>query len=198
MRLRYIAFFVVASTALAGTAHAQGLASRFQVSLFPNSHLAATSGDTAEQPRFRTYTPGGSLTFAITPHLGVEGDISGSRGTVQSLGLFGRQQSPAMTAVTVNLVADLAPRRLVQPYVTVGVGSIHLFKRAALGMEHGETLDSANIGAGAKIMFRGWGLRADYRYVGMDSTALSRSSFFGETTRHAHRVAMGIVLGPGR
>jgi hypothetical protein len=70
-----------------------------------------------------------------------------------------------------------------------------VFKRAGLGMTHGESLASANAGNGAKIMFDGWGLRADYRFVGMESLALDQSIFVGTTTRHAHRLSLGIVVG---
>jgi hypothetical protein len=61
-----------------------------------------------------------------------------------------------------------------------------------------KTLESANAGGGVKVMFGGWGVRADYRFVGMDSAAEERSNFFGPKVRHAHRIAVGFVFGAGR
>jgi opacity protein-like surface antigen len=199
MNARRIALLVTAAAAtFAGQANAQRLPSRFQVSLYPSSRVIATRGDSDAQPTFKSYTPGGSLTVAFTPYFAVEGDVSASRGNVQALGPLGRMRSPALFAATANAVVTLAPHRRVQPYLTVGVGAIQLFKRAELGMTHGETLESANAGGGVKVMFRGWGVRVDYRYVGMDSTSEQRSTFFGPTTRHAHRVAVGLIIGQGR
>src|SRR5690606_25758820 len=98
---------------------------------------------------------------------------------------------------SLNGVVGLAPGARVQPYVTAGLGVMHLFKRESLGMTEAELLESANAGGGVRVMFGGWGVRADYRFVGMHSAAETGSTFFGRDTRYAHRIAVGLVFGGG-
>lgn len=193
-----IATAVILTALTAAPALAQDSGSRFQVSLYPSGRLITTAGgDDNAQPRFKTYSPGASVTVAFGRYFALEGDVSGSRGSMQSMGALGRKRSPALLAGTVNAVVGLAPGSRVQPYLTVGLGAMRLFQREELGMLAGETLESANAGGGVRVMFDGWGIRADYRFVGMDSTIENRSSFFGPKTRHAHRLAVGVILGSG-
>jgi len=97
-----------------------------------------------------------------------------------------------------NIVANLAPHATFQPYLAVGVGQTRMFSDASLGIGQAENLETANAGGGVKIMFGRWGLRGDYRFVGMSSTAAIASAFFGSDVRHAHRISVGFVVSPGR
>jgi len=198
MKSLRIALALLITVVAAAPAAAQNQPSRFQVSLYPNSRIFATGGGTQEQPKFKSYTPGASLTMALGRRFALEADIAGSLGRHQSMGMLGRKKSPALLGGTINGVVGLMPGNKVQPYLTAGLGVIRLFKREELGMTHGETLESANVGAGVKVMFSGWGIRADYRFVGMDSAEQERSTFFGPKVRHAHRIAVGFVIGDGR
>jgi opacity protein-like surface antigen len=198
MNLRRTLCLALATAAFATPAFAQSALSRVQVSLFPSSRMVATKGTSVDQPKFKTYTPGASVTVGFGRYFSLEGDVSGSRGNVQLLGNLGRRRSPAVLAGALNATVGLLPGKRLQPYVTAGLGAMRLFQREELGMQHGEMLQSANVGGGVKLMFDGWGVRAEYRYVGMDSTAEERSTFFGPDTRKAHRLAVGLVIGGGR
>jgi hypothetical protein len=193
-----IALALIVTFAGVAPASAQQEPSRVQLSLYPSSRILARGGDSVEQPKFKTYSPGASVTVALSRHFSLEGDIAGSRGSLQTLGVLGRKRSPAMLAGYINGVVNLRPGHKVQPYATAGLGLVRLFKREDVDMARSETLESANVGAGVKVMFGGWGIRADYRFVGMDSTAEDRSNFFGPGVRKAHRVAVGFIIGAGR
>ncbi len=193
---------IVAATlflmAAAGPAAAQTQGSRFQVSLNPSSRLITTAGkDEAVQPRFKTYLPSASVRMALGRRFALEGDLIGSRGSWQTMNGLGRRRSPALVGASLNGLVTLVPGGRVQPYVTAGLGVMHLFKRAELGMQAAELLESANAGGGVAVMFDKWGVRADYRFVGMDSTAEAGSAFFGAGTRYAHRVSVGLMIGGG-
>lgn len=192
LRLTLLAVVIAVS---ASPAAAQNTGSRFQVSLYPSSRMLATAGDTAEQPKFKTYSPSASVTMALGSHFALETDITAGRGNKQSLGVYGRQKSPDMIGGTVNGVLRLLPGGSVQPYITAGLGTTYLFKREEVGMTGGERLHSANAGGGVKILFKGWGVRADYRFVGMDAVDEERSTFFGPKTRYAHRISVGLMVG---
>jgi hypothetical protein len=188
MRLDRIGLVILSIFAVAAPAAAQVAPPRVEVSLFPSSKLMTTKGASPDQPSFHAYTPGGALRFNLNRYFGIEADLSGGRGNAFS---------PAMTAIAVDAIVSLAPSARVRPYAEVGAGSIHMFKNEDVGMMHGETFDSANFGGGVAVLFTNWGIRADYRFLGMDSTAVDRSTFVGPGTRHAHRISAGIIIGPG-
>lgn len=189
---------LVMFTGVVAPAAAQNAPSRFQVSIYPGSRMLATSGKTDDQPKFKTYSPTASLTVAFGDHFALEGEAVVGRGVVQNMGTLGRKRSPNMFGGTINAVARFLPDSKIQPYLTVGVGGYRMLKRAELGMEHGENIESANVGGGLKVLFNGWGLRADYRYVGMDAVNEDRAAFFGPKSRRAHRLAFGFIIGSGR
>jgi hypothetical protein len=191
-------FALVAATLLLLPITAQAQ-SRFELSLYPSSRVITTAGDAASEPRFKSYTPGGSLFVRLTPYFGLEADFSGGRGNKQDLGSFGRASSPPMTVLMGNALVTVPTRSNVTPYATVGVGNIHMFSREAIGLDQGVSLASVNAGGGAKIMFGWWGIRADYRYVVMEALDTETSpAFLGADTRRAHRIAVGLTLALGR
>ena len=79
------------------------------------------------------------------------------------------------------------------PYVTGGVGGLSLLETAGLGINQTETFLTGNVGGGLKWYAGRWGLRADYRFVGVQSKD-DAPEFFGQDTRYGHRVYAGVIV----
>ena len=87
-----------------------------------------------------------------------------------------------------SLVLSSANRSSLVPYVTAGVGALIMFDKADLAINETQTFLMGNVGGGVK-WFRGrWGLRADYRFIRVESNddvTVSRvraPGFFGPET----------------
>lgn len=197
---------VTAAVALPTAASAQSapdrpLSPRVEITLFPAGALVATEGSGPAQPAFNSFTPAGSILFAITPRIGLEAELGGAVGINQQLdftgGTLGKTTTPSMVNASGNLVVNLLPGggRFV-PYLTGGAGAITLLQTEALGIHDAQTSFAANLGAGLKTMFGRWGLRGDYRLFLVDP-ATDSSGFLGADTRYAHRVTGGVVIGLG-
>jgi hypothetical protein len=197
MKLRHVGSFVVAAT-IAGSATAHAQTPRIDMAFYPVGHLVATAGDAAGQPEFRNLAPAAAVGVNLSSFFAVEGEVSAALGVTQQLNGLGRAKSPTMIGYSGNLIANLAPKATVQPYLAVGVGQMRLFTTDSLGINEPETVETANAGGGVKVMFGRWGLRGDYRFVGMSSTAQAASGFFGSDVRHAHRMSVGFIVSPGR
>jgi hypothetical protein len=80
------------------------------------------------------------------------------------------------------------------PYVAGGIGGLTIFERAELGVNDTENHLTGNVGGGVKwYANRRWGVRGDYRFVAVQSSD-NGSAFFGQETRHAHRIYGGVVV----
>jgi hypothetical protein len=90
-------------------------------------------------------------------------------------------------------VVSAANRRSLVPYVTGGVGGLSLLERASLGIGDAETFLTGNVGGGVKWYAGRWGLRGDYRFVGVQSKD-DAPAFFGQETRYGHRVYGAVLL----
>jgi hypothetical protein len=192
-RIAAIVFAAAAVNAVSAAAQTP----RVELSFFPSGHMVATEGKSAE-PGFKNFTPGAAVAVNLTSYLAAEAEFAGALGLTQDLTSIGRQKSPSMISYSGNLVANLAPRRTVQPYLAVGVGGLQMFKSSALGIGHGEAFEAANAGGGIKVMFGRWGIRGDYRFIGLSSRDEDASAFIGSDVRHAHRFQVGFVLIPGQ
>jgi len=90
-------------------------------------------------------------------------------------------------------VVSARNRSSVVPYVTGGVGALTVFETADLGVNDAETFLTGNVGGGVKWYAGRWGLRGDYRFVGVQSKD-DAPAFFGQETRYGHRVYGAVIL----
>ena len=68
-----------------------------------------------------------------------------------------------------------------------------LFEKASLGINQTETFFTGNVGGGVKWYAGRWGLRGDYRFIGVQSKD-DAPEFFGQETRYGHRVYGAIIV----
>ena len=197
MNSKAIGLIVLASALIGGTT-VQAQTPRVDVTLYPSGHLLAVEGKTEGQPGFRSNAPTAGVAVNLTSYIAIEGEFNGVFGVSQNLTAIGNRKTPSMIGFSGNLVANLAPRHMVQPYLAVGVGGMRMFARESIGVDQSENLETANAGGGVKVMFGQWGLRADYRFMGFDVAGDRTSSFIGTDVRHAHRISAGFIVAPGR
>jgi Outer membrane protein beta-barrel domain len=190
---------------LAGTAPAQAQEvapgpARVEISIIPGGGLFFTKDKDTNEPGFGNYDLGGAVAINFNRFVGVEGEVSGALGVSQDLTFAGSNASlttPHFLNYSGNLVVSAANHSSVVPYVTGGVGGLSLFEKAALGIADTETFFTANVGGGVKWYSGRWGLRADYRFVGVRSKD-DAPAFFGRETRYGHRVYGAVLLNVGR
>ena len=197
---RLIAVLVaVVSLAGSGRAFAQEAApgpGRVEISLIPGGFAYFTEEKDTSEPSFGNYDLGAALGVNFNRYVGVEGEVSGALGVSQSLpfgGITSDRKSPHLLSYTGNLVVSAANRSSVVPYVTGGVGGLTLFETADLGVNQAETFVTGNVGGGVKWYAGRWGLRGDYRFVGVQSKD-DAPAFFGQQTRYGHRVYGAVIL----
>ena len=196
MRNSVIGLFVLAASLVGNTVQAQ--TPRVDVTLYPSGHLLATEGKTEGQPGFRNNAPTAGVAINLSSYIAVEGEFTGAFGVTQDLSTLGNGKTPSMIGYSGNLVANLAPRHMVQPYLAVGVGGMRMFARESLGVRHAENIETANAGGGVKLMFGQWGLRADYRFVGFDTVATTRRPSSAPTCDTRTGFPAGFIIAPGR
>jgi hypothetical protein len=190
---------------LAGTAPAQAQEvapgpARVEISIIPGGGLFFTKDKDTNEPGFGNYDLGGAVAINFNRFVGVEGEVSGALGVSQDLTFAGSNASrttPHFLNYSGNLVVSAASHSSVVPYVTGGVGGLSLFEKAALGVADTETFFTVNVGGGVKWYSGRWGLRADYRFVGVRSKD-DAPAFFGRETRYGHRVYGAVLLNVGR
>jgi opacity protein-like surface antigen len=170
-----------------------------EVTLVPGGWTFFTEGKDTSGPSFGNYDLGASITFNITPIVGIEGEVTGALGIEQDLafgGLTTDVKSPNLLNYSGNLVVSVPNGSAVVPYVTGGVGGMSVFERVALGIADTETFFTGNVGGGVKWYSGRWGLRGDYRFTIVRSKD-DAPEFFGQETRYGHRVYGGVILNLG-
>jgi outer membrane protein with beta-barrel domain len=196
---RWMAVLIVVGAVL-GTSRAYGQElspgpGRLEVSIIPGGGVFFTEDKDTNEPSFGNYDLGGSVAFNFNRYLGVEGEVSGALGVTQGL-QFGDvtadRKTPHMLNYSGNLVVSLANRSVV-PYVTGGAGALSLFETAGVGITDTETFLTGNVGGGVKWYAGRWGLRGDYRFIGVQSKD-DAPAFFGRETRYGHRVYGAVLL----
>ena len=107
---------------------------------------------------------------------------------------------PSLLSYGGNLVLSAANRSSLVPYVSAGIGALTMFDKADLAINETQTFLAGNVGGGVK-WFRGrWGLRADYRFIRVESNddvtanRVRAPGFFGPETRYGHRVFGGVLI----
>jgi len=199
---RWMASLFVAITVFvvgAGSASAQEANAgpgRLEVSIIPAGGVFFTERTETSEPSFGNYDLGGAVAVNFNRYVGVEGEVSGALGISQDFqfgGLTANQRTPNILNYSGNVVVSAANRSSVVPYVTGGIGGLSLFEKAALGINNTETFLTGNVGAGVKWYAGRWGLRGDYRFIGVQSKD-DAPSFFGRDTRYGHRVYGAVIL----
>jgi opacity protein-like surface antigen len=202
---RSMTVLLVAVAALVGASrvHAQEAApgaGRVEVSIIPGGAVFFTEHTETNEPSFGNYDLGGAVAVNFNRYVGVEGEVSGALGISQDLqfgGLTNNTRTPDILNYSANVVVSAANRSSVVPYVTGGVGGLSVFEKAGLGINDTETFLTGNVGAGVKWYAGRWGLRGDYRFIGVQSKD-DAPSFFGRDTRYGHRVYGAVLLNLAR
>lgn len=169
---------------------------RVQLSIIPGGGVFFTEDEDAGEPGFGNYDLGAAVTVNFNRFIGVEGEVAGGLGVKQGLesgGLSSDVKTPNLVNYSGNLVLSAANRSPVVPYVTAGVGGLTLLETTGLGINQSETFLTGNVGGGLKWYAGRWGLRADYRFVGVQSKD-DAPAFFGQVTRYGHRVYAGVII----
>jgi hypothetical protein len=169
---------------------------RVELSIIPGGGLLFTEDKDAREPSFGNYDLGGALTVNVNRYVGIEGEFAGALGVTQGLqsgGFSSDLKTPNMLNYSGNIVLSAANRSRVVPYVTGGVGGLSLLETSGLGIDQTETFLTGNVGGGVKWYAGRWGLRADYRFIGVQSKD-DAPEFFGHVTRYGHRVYGGVVV----
>jgi Outer membrane protein beta-barrel domain len=167
-----------------------------EVSIIPGGGIYFTEATDAGEPAFGNYDLGGAFTVNVNRYIGVEGEVSGAIGVSQDLQLGGLsldRTSPHLLNYSGNVVFSAANRSSVVPYVTAGVGGLTMFEEADLGIDGNETFLTGNVGGGVKWYAGRWGLRGDYRFLGVQSKD-DAPAFFGRETRYGHRVYGAVIF----
>ena len=166
------------------------------VTIIPGGATFFTEGKDTKGPSFGNYNLGAGVTVNVNRFVGVEGEVSGALGITQDLTFTSgtsNLKTPNLLNYSGNIVFSAANRSSVVPYVTGGVGGLSLFEKASLGINQTETFLTGNVGGGVKWYAGRWGLRGDYRFIGVQSKDTA-PGFFGQETRYGHRVYGGVIL----
>ena len=175
------------------TAPAPGL---LEVTVIPGGGTFYTSHGAG--PSFGNYTLGAALTYNINSIVGIEGEVGGALGIVQSLqfgGVTGDRKAPDQLNYSGNLVVSAPTHTAFIPYVAAGVGGLTTFSRAALGINRNDTSLTGDVGGGVKWYAANgrWGLRGDYRFIAVRASN-DATAFFNQDTRYGHRVYGAIII----
>lgn len=194
----------VAAIGAATPAFAQDAApgpGRVVVTIIPGGATFFTDADDNPRgPGFGNYELGGSVAVNFNRYVGVEGEVSGGIGVSQAMELGSStidEKSPNLLNYSANLVLSAPNRTSVVPYLTGGVGGMTMFEREAVTVNDVETFLTGNVGGGLAWYAGRWGLRADYRFIAVQSKD-DAPSFFGAENRYGHRVYAGVLLNVGR
>jgi hypothetical protein len=166
------------------------------VTIIPGGATFFTEGKETKGPSFGNYGLGAGVEVNFNRYVGVEGEVSGALGITQDLrfsGITSNLRTPNLLNYSGNLVVSAANHTSVVPYVTGGIGGLTLFDKPALRINDATTFLTGNVGAGVKWFNGRWGLRGDYRFIGVRSKS-DAPDFFGQETRYGHRVYGGVLI----
>jgi hypothetical protein len=197
---RWIAALLVGlSVAGAGVAFAQETSpgpGTLEVTVIPGGGTFYTSSDRG--PSFGNYTLGAAVAYNINSIVGIEGDVGGALGIAQNLqlgGITSKQKGPDQLNYSGNLVVSLPTHTGFVPYATGGIGGLTTFQRTSLGISSNDTSLTGNVGGGLKWYASNgrWGLRGDYRFIGVRASS-DGTAFFNQDTRYGHRVYGAVII----
>jgi hypothetical protein len=205
MRMKHLIALVLAVMGIVGTsrAHAQEASpgpGRMEVTIIPAGGVFFTENKDTQEPSFGNYDLGASYVVNFNRYVGVEGEVSGALGVSQGFqfnGLTFDHRTPHLLNYSGNVVISAANKSSVVPYVTAGVGGLSMFESADLDINNTETFLTGNVGGGVKWYAGRWGLRGDYRFIGVQSKD-DAPAFFGQENRYGHRVYGAVLINIGR
>jgi hypothetical protein len=196
--MRSFRALAAATVLLMGTAvYAQETAGpgRVESSFIPGGGIFFLS--TNDGPEFCAYQVGGTIALNVNRFVGFEGELGGALGVTQNLRIGNTvtsQKTPNMVGYSGNVVLSAPVWHRSVPYATAGIGGLTVFRRASLDLAGNETFPTASVGGGLKWYANAlWGVRADYRFVGVRSET-SQSAFFGQANRFGHRMYAGVIV----
>jgi len=167
------------------------------VTIVPAGGTFFTEGKDTKGPSFGNYGVGAAVGVNFNRYVGVEAEVNGALGITQNLQFAGggvsNLRTPNLLGYSGNLVLSAPTHSSIVPYVTGGVGGLTLFDKASLGINNTETFLTGNAGGGLKWFNGRWGLRADYRFIAVQSKD-DAPSFFGQEARYGHRVYGGVLI----
>ena len=200
---RFIAILLTVTAIGAATpAFAQEAAAgpgKVVITIIPAGATFFTEAEETNGPSFGNYELGGSVAVNFNRYVGLEGEVSGALGVSQTMqvGTFNvDSRSPNLLNYSGNLVISAPNRSSVVPYLTGGVGGLTMFSRDGLAVGDNETYLTGNVGGGVSWYAGRWGLRADYRFIAVQSKD-DAPVFFGRDERYGHRVYGGVLLNIG-
>lgn len=173
---------------------------RTVVTIIPGGGTFFTEAKDTNAPGFGNYDLGASVAVNFNRYVALEGEVTSALGVTQEFSFQGQafdQRSPDLLNYSGNVVFSAVNQTSVVPYVTGGVGGLTLFEKAAVGIDKSETFLTGNLGGGVKWFKGQWGLRADYRFMAVQSKD-DAPAFFGQDTRYGHRVYGGVLVNLGR
>jgi opacity protein-like surface antigen len=199
---------VIAAIALVpGAAAAQEVAGAERIeigsAIFGGGMLFVAS-DTASQPVSHSYTLGLAMTANVNRWVGIEGDIGAALGRQEAHALYGvvptnsNQDTPNVLMYGGNVLFNpWASDRPIVPYVSAGLGALTTFTRpdgSAFGLAGNRTFLTGSVGGGVRYFpIRHWGVRADYRFLGIRQGNAAAPAG-DRVVRSAHRVYGALVL----
>lgn len=201
---RWIGTLLLTGALVGGTeAYAQEGAvagpARAEVTIIPGGATFFTENSDSQAPSFGSYSLGGAFTYNVSRYFGVEGEVGSTLGVSQTLdfGFPSDTRTPDMVSYSGNAVVSIPGRSSVVPYVTGGVGGLTLLSNEAFGVADTQTFLTGNVGGGVKWYAGRWGLRADYRFIAVQSKD-DASAFFGHDNRYGHRIYGAVILNLGK
>src|SRR5262245_3199165 len=191
-------FIIILSLAAAARASAQETSpgpGKLEIAAIPAGVVYFIKDDPS--PSIGNYGLGGSLTYNFTRLIGVEGE-GGVQIAVKDLqfGTIGDSvKAPNMLGYNGNVVVHAPGRHSIFPSATAGAGGLTMFSREELGLTSSTTFFTSNVGGGVKWFAAGgrWGLRGDYRFIGVMSKD-DAPAFFGTETRYGNRVYGAVII----
>ena len=153
----------------------------------------------------RSYVISGALTTNVNRWIGLEGDIGVALGRDQAHSLYGvlpadsDRELPNVLIYSGNVVYNpWTSERTFVPYVSAGVGALRTFgltEGSRFGLAGRTTYPTGSLGGGLRwFPIRHWGVRGDYRFMGLKRDAGDTAPGAGRVVRSAHRIYGALVM----
>lgn len=206
--VRRAAFALLIIGASVSSAAAQTGPGKLELGVFPLGGTFFVGGDDEAEVNFNVFSFGGGLTYYLTEHVALEGELGIGLGWAQDVFFHGEEvfaaQVPNPWTYSGNVVffpAGAAGKSM-PFYVTGGIGLMSLQSRSTT-TQFGYDVDTVgfenfvagNIGGGVKIFREAvpdWGFRADYRFLIVNANDSAPAFFAKEKSRGGHRIYFGV------
>lgn len=148
----------------------------------------------------RNYVLSAAVTTNVNRWIGFEGDFGvalGRRGAHQLYGVTSNQRTPNVLLYSGNIIYNpFASDRRIVPYVSGGLGGLTAFaaeEPSDYGLPTSRSYLTGSVGGGVRwFPIRHSGIRADYRFIGINNDAAPPGG--RRIVRSAHRLYGALVL----